>query len=125
MSTTAIPGTRDSRKPVDLFGAENEAVALVGTSPHLASMIRNTLRYAASRTMFCPVTGNVLDMRTVVLVTVEGTVSINGVVATSPEAWMKSGPDTVAVVQKLGGTVKVLTRKHVDAAVRAAQKASA
>lgn len=125
MATTNTPGTRNSRKPVDLFGAVDEGAEIIAKTPYMGPMLRNVLKHAASRAIFCPVTRNVLDLRTIVLITVEGTDTLDTVIGVDPEAWMASGKGTVDLVHAQGGTVKVLTRKHVDTAVRAANKAAA
>lgn len=123
MSGATVKGGKGSRVPVDLFGAVDEALEMLGDdpSPVVRYALPNLLKSAAGRAIFCPVTDEVLDYRSCVVITCEG--NGNSVVSVvSPAGWADAGPSLVERVQgeTVGGVVKVLTLRHVNARLRAA-----
>jgi hypothetical protein len=115
MSAMKVRGEKGTRGPVELFGARNEAEELGARSPLALSMVGGALKACAGRAMFCPVTGQILDYRTVVVVTS----STGGVVALSPRGWVERGAGLVEAAGEAGATLDVLTWRHVQAVRRA------
>lgn len=116
--TNNTPGTRNSNKPAELHGANDEAAAMLEESELARHMIPQTLKACAGHGITCPVTGNVLDYRTVIVVTVTRADDDSSVYPLSPEAWHDQGQAVMDAAHVNGLTVDALTLRHMRAAVR-------
>lgn len=61
---------------------------------------RQALRYAVQRAIFCPVTGEVLDMRRAVDVTVRRNGAIATTMVMAAHAWDTQGPAAMSAVSE-------------------------